>query len=78
MKERCPCCQTTVTYGLIYYIPNSNARCCYDCLPDDERNAFDEVFGGRICTTSGTLGALADNASGSAVAKSTGASSSKE
>jgi hypothetical protein len=47
MKERCPLCETTVTYGLIYYIAGSDARCCYDCLPEYERKAFDEVFGGR-------------------------------
>jgi hypothetical protein len=46
MKERCPFCKNEVNYPLIPASahPESDA-CCYECLPEDTKEAYDEFFG---------------------------------
>ena len=48
MKTKCPCCKSEVDYALIHNSAHpdsiSNEACCYDCLPDSVREAFDEFF----------------------------------
>lgn len=46
LKEKCPCCGKEINYSLIQVTahPDSEA-CCYDCLPDDVKKAYDDFFG---------------------------------
>lgn len=43
---KCPLCKAEVDYSLITVSPHPDSEaCCYDCLPDDAKEAYDAFFG---------------------------------
>lgn len=45
-KNSCPFCGKEIDYSLIQVTPHPGSEaCCYDCLQDDAKKAYDEFFG---------------------------------
>ena|GEM_PF-3676535 len=45
-KSTCPFCGKEIDYSLIQVTTHPDSEyCCYDCLPDDAKKAYDKFFG---------------------------------